>query len=48
MGGTLEARSVAGEGSTFTLRLPSAAAAEAPEAPPAAAFNAPYLQRRVH
>jgi len=48
MGGTLEARSVAGKGSTFTLRLPSAAAAEAPAAPPEAAFNAPYQQRRVH
>jgi len=48
MGGTLEARSVAGKGSTFTLRLPSAAAAEAPAARPEAAFNAPYQQRRVH
>ncbi len=48
MGGTLEARSVAGKGSTFTLRLPAAAAAENPELPQEAALDAPYRQRRVH
>ncbi len=48
MGGTLEARSVAGKGSTFTLRLPAAAMAEAPAMPEQASINAPYQQRRVH
>jgi len=48
MGGTLEAASVAGQGSVFTLRLPRAEPAAVaavptlPDAPP------PYRQRRVH
>jgi PAS domain S-box-containing protein len=48
MGGTLEARSVAGKGSTFTLRLPAAAAAAVPEPPMPTSAEAPYQQRRVH
>ena len=48
MGGTLQARSVAGKGSTFTLRLPAATQAQAPEVPQPADATAPYRQRRVH
>ena len=48
MGGTLEAASTAGQGSSFTLRL--AAAPDAGTLPPPAQATAtpPYRQRRVH
>ncbi len=46
MGGEIEARSVPGEGATFTVRLPlpQVAAAPAPEAGPAAPEDLPGLQ----
>ncbi len=48
MGGTLEARSIAGQGSIFTLTLQAAAAAEAPAPEPTDTGLAPYRQRTVH
>ncbi len=48
MGGTLQARSVAGEGSVFTLRLPAAKAAAVPVARYTDTSPAPYQQRLVH
>ncbi len=48
MGGTLQASSRADAGSTFTLRLPAAEAAETAPADPGAALPAPYAQRLVH
>ena len=49
MGGTLDATSVAGQGSVFTLRLPHAEPAEAGAAAGAEpAAGSTYRQRRVH
>ena len=48
MGGTLDARSTAGEGSVFTLRLPAAEAAEAPAPVFTHTSPAPYHRRLVH
>ena len=48
MGGTLEAHSRAGEGSTFTLRLPAASTAAVPPASAAGSEPARYQQRLVH
>ncbi len=48
MGGTLDARSTAGEGSVFTLRLPAAEAAEAPGPVFTLTSPAPYHRRLVH
>jgi PAS domain S-box-containing protein len=48
MGGSLGVSSRAGEGSTFTLRLPAAALAAAVEAPLDTAAPAPYPERLVH
>ncbi len=48
MGGTLDARSVQGQGSTFTLRLPAAARAEPPAVRYTDTSPAPYQQRLVH
>ncbi len=48
MNGTLQASSEAGRGSTFTLRLPAAAAAELPPAAYSHTSPAPYRQRLVH
>jgi PAS domain S-box-containing protein len=48
MGGTLEVRSVAGRGSTFTLSLPAADLDDAAETPAIENDNAAYQQRRVH
>lgn len=48
MGGKLEARSVAGKGSTFTLRLPAASLGTSTEAPAEPPLAAPYHQRKVH
>ena len=48
MGGTLEARSVEGQGSMFTLRLPAAARAEPAAVRYTDTSPAPYQQRLVH
>jgi PAS domain S-box-containing protein len=48
MGGTLQASSVAGQGSTFTLTLPAAEAAQAPPPRFSDTSPAPYQQRFVH
>ena len=48
MGGTLEARSLQGLGSTFTLRLPAAARAEPAAVRYTDTSPAPYQQRLVH
>jgi PAS domain S-box-containing protein len=48
MGGTLDARSTAGEGSVFTLRLPAAEAAQAPAPVFTHTSPAPYHRRLVH
>ena len=48
MGGTLEATSRGGAGSTFTLRLPAAAAAEPVPERYTDTSPAPYRERRVH
>jgi len=48
MGGTLEARSVEGQGSMFTLRLPAAASAEPPAVRYTDTSPAPYQKRLVH
>jgi CheY-like chemotaxis protein len=48
MGGTLDARSAAGEGSTFTLRLPAAAPAAPAPGETVATEPPPYQLRRVH
>ena len=48
MGGTLEARSVEGQGSMFTLRLPAAARAEPAAVRYTNTSPAPYQQRLVH
>jgi len=48
MGGTLQATSVAGVGSEFTLRLPPASGDVAPVVPTAETSPAPYRQRSVH
>ncbi len=48
MGGTLQASSAEGRGSVFTLRLPAATAAQAPEVGSSATAPAPYQQRLVH
>ncbi len=48
MSGTLQARSEAGQGSIFTLRLPAAAATELPPAAYSHTSPAPYQQRLVH
>ncbi|MDP2005725.1 MAG: CHASE domain-containing protein [Rubrivivax sp.] len=48
MGGTLEARSSAGQGSVFTLRLPAAELALAPAPAFTHTSPAPYHQRLVH
>ncbi len=48
MGGSLDAESRAEVGSTFTLRLPAAAVADAPAADPVPTLPAPYQQRVVH
>jgi CheY-like chemotaxis protein len=48
MGGSISVRSEAGQGSTFTVHLPAAAAAAAPLAPQAGKRAALYQQRLVH
>jgi PAS domain S-box-containing protein len=48
MGGTLNARSAAGEGSTFTLRLPAAAPSASAPGEDVAKEPPPYQLRRVH
>ena len=48
MGGSLSVSSRAGEGSTFTLRLPSAPAAALPSVPADLAGAVPYPPRLVH
>ncbi|MBK6470897.1 MAG: CHASE domain-containing protein [Betaproteobacteria bacterium] len=48
MGGTLDARSRASEGSVFTLRLPAAEVAEAPPVRFTNTSPAPYHRRLVH
>ncbi len=48
MGGTLDVSSQPAQGSTFTLRLPAAAAATLPPEPYADTSPAPYQQRLVH
>ena len=48
MGGTLEPSSEAGVGSIFTLRLPAADSAQAPELRASDTLPAPYRERRVH
>ena len=48
MGGSLGVSSRAGEGSTFTLRLPAATEAPTPEAVRAGVASAPYHSRLVH
>ena len=48
MGGTLEARSVEGQGSIFTLRLRAAESAEPPMTRYTHTSPAPYQQRLVH
>ncbi|MBL8348075.1 MAG: CHASE domain-containing protein [Rubrivivax sp.] len=47
MGGSLQAQSRAGSGSTFSLNLPLAAGPAAAADPPVPAVPAPYRQRRV-
>ncbi len=48
MGGTLQARSVEGQGSVFTLRLPAAESTEPPLVRDMDTAPAPYQQRLVH
>lgn len=48
MGGTLEAHSVEGQGSMFTLRLPAAVSAEPPMTRYTHTSPAPYQHRLVH
>ena len=48
MGPTLEAQSIQGQGSVFTLRLPAADSAEAPVVRFTDTSPAPYQQRLVH